>query len=187
VIVSPGPIGPTLRTQRLILRPWLDEDAEPFAAMGADPAVMEHFPSLLSREQSDATIARIRGHFAREGFGFWAIEVPGVTTFAGFAGIARPTFMPVVEIGWRFARQHWGHGYATEAAIAARDWGFANLGIDEIVAFVVPGNARSQRVMDRIGMRRDPSADFEHPLIAAGHRLRPHWLYRIRKPAVPAT
>jgi RimJ/RimL family protein N-acetyltransferase len=172
--------GPVLRTERLVLRPWRDEDAAPFAAMGADPAVMEHFPNVLSREQSDATMARIRGHFAREGFGFWAVEVPGVTPFAGFCGIARPTFMPVVEIGWRFARAWWGHGYATEGAIAARDWGFANLGIDEIVAFVVPGNARSQRVMDRIGMHRDPAADFEHPLIAPGHRLRPHWLYRIR-------
>ena len=172
-------VAPTLRTRRLVLRPWRDEDAVPFAAMGTDPEVMAHFPSTLTREQSDATMARIRAHFEREGFGFWAVEVPGVTEFAGFAGIARPQFMPVVEIGWRFARAHWGHGYATEAAIAARDWGFANLPIDEIVAFVVPGNTRSQAVMARLGMTRDPSADFEHPLIPAGHRLRPHWLFRM--------
>ncbi|MBX3160078.1 MAG: GNAT family N-acetyltransferase [Deltaproteobacteria bacterium] len=187
-VTGPGPI---LRTPRLILRPWRDEDAAPFAAMGADPEVMQHFPNTLTREQSDATMDRIRAHFEREGFGFWAVEIPGVAPFAGFTGIGRPAFMPVVEIGWRYARAHWGHGYATEAAIAARDWGFANLGIDEIVAFVVPGNARSQRVMDRLGMRRDPAADFEHPLIAPGHRLRPHWLYRLRKPAAagaaPAT
>ena len=181
MIVTGTPTGPTLRTERLILRPWRPEDAAPFAEMGADPEVMAHFPSVLTREQSDATIARITGHFAREGFGFWAVEVPGVTPFAGFTGIGRPVFMPVVEIGWRFARAHWGHGYATEAARAAMAWGFDNLPVAEIVAFVVPGNVRSQAVMARLGMQRDPEANFEHPMIPEGHALRPHWLYRISR------
>jgi RimJ/RimL family protein N-acetyltransferase len=174
--------APTLYTTRLILRPWRDDDAEPFAEMGRDPEVMAHFPSLLTREQSDATMARIRSHFEREGFGFWAVEVPGVTAFAGFAGIGKPSFMPVVEIGWRLARAYWKHGYATEAAIAARDWGFSHLTMEEIVAFVVPANVKSQAVMMRLGMRRDPSADFEHPLMPVGHPLRPHWLFRLSRP-----
>src|SRR5262245_27433470 len=138
---------PTLRTDRLILRPWRDEDAEPFAALNNDPVVMEYFPSLLSREQSDAAVARIRAHFDREGFGLWAVELPGVAPFIGFAGLARPTFMPVVEVGWRLARAYWGAGYATEAAHAAVAWGFAHLDVAEIVAMVVPDNQRSQRVM----------------------------------------
>jgi len=169
-----------LRTERLVLRQWRDEDAEPFAAMGADPQVMEYFPSLLDRAQSDAVIGRIAGHFAREGFGLWALEVPGVAPFIGFCGLSRPVFMPVVEVGWRLAREHWGHGYATEAARKSVAWGFAHLDLDEIVSFTVPGNVRSQRVMERIGMHRDPDADFEHPLIPVGHAMRPHWLFRVR-------
>jgi len=176
--------APTLRTERLVLRPWRAEDIEPFAAMSADPEVMEHFPGLLDRAQVGAMIGRIQAHFAREGFGLWAVEVPGVAPFIGFCGLSRPTFMPVVEVGWRLARAHWGHGYATEGARAALAWGFANLELDEIVSFTVPANVRSQRVMERIGMHRDPAADFEHPLMPVGHHLRPHWLFRIDRTAV---
>ena len=173
-----------LRTSRLILRTWRDDDAEPFAALNADPAVMEHFPALLSRIESDAMVERIRGHFAREGFGLWAVEVPGVAPFIGFTGLSRPAWWSeVVEVGWRLSRAHWGAGYATEAARAALDWGFASRPLHEIVAFVVPDNVRSQRVMDRIGMRRDLDGDFDHPNIPIGHRLRPHWLYRITRRA----
>ena len=172
---------PTLASERLVLRPWRDDDAEPFAAMSADPEVMEHYPSVLGRAEADATIARIRAHFARESFGLWALEVPGVAPFVGFTGLARPGFMPVVEVGWRLARPYWGRGYATEAARAAVAFGFADLALDEIVAFVVPANRRSQAVMDRLGMARDPEADFEHPAIPTGHRLRQHWLYRLSR------
>jgi ribosomal-protein-alanine N-acetyltransferase len=150
--------------------------------MSADPAVMEFYPSVLTRAQADGVIERIRNHFAREGFGYWALEAPGVADFVGFTGIARPGFMPVVEVGWRLAHPYWGRGFATEAARAAIDWGFSKLELREIVAFVVPGNRRSQRVMERLGMTRDPAADFEHPMIPVGHRLRPHWLYRIAAP-----
>jgi ribosomal-protein-alanine N-acetyltransferase len=163
-----------------VLRRWRDEDLEPFAAMGADPEVMEHFPSRLSRAESDAAAARIRAHFDREGFGLWAVEVPGVAPFIGFTGLARPSFMPVVEIGWRLARPFWGAGYATEAARASLAWGFTNVQVDEIVAFVRPGNVRSKNVMERIGMKRDRSADFDHPLIPEGHS-RLHFLYRISR------
>lgn len=173
-----------IRTPRLILRPWRDEDAEAFAALNADPAVMEHFPAPLSRVDSDAVVGRIRAHFAREGYGLWAVEVPGVAPFIGFTGLSRPAWWhEVVEIGWRLSAAHWGRGYATEAARAALDVGFTSLALDEIVAFVVPSNVRSQRVMDRIGMMRDRDGDFEHPNVPMGHRLRQHWLYRIRSAA----
>ena len=171
-----------LRSTRLLLRPWTEADLEPFAAMGADREVMEHFPSLLTAEESDAVVDRIAEHFDREGFGMWAVEVPGIAPFIGFAGLARPHWRPeVVEVGWRLARPFWGHGYATEAGRTAIDWGFAQLGLPEIVAFVVPRNIRSQAVMARLGMHRDPAADFEHPLIPAGHPLRPHWLFRVSR------
>ena len=173
---------PALRTERLLLRRWCTADLAPFAKMSADPTVMEHFPELLTRERSDAMVARIRDHFAREGFGLWALEVPAAAPFIGFTGLARPVFMPeVVEIGWRLAPAYWRQGYATEAAKAALRWAFEVGELDEIVAFVVPSNTPSQRVMDRLGMTRDPTADFEHPMIATGHRLRPHWLYRLSR------
>lgn len=173
-----------IETPRLLLRPWREEDAEPFAALNADPAVMEHFPAPLTRADSDAMMERIRGRFEHERFGLWAVEVPGVSPFIGFTGLSRPTWWPeVVEVGWRLAHAHWDRGYATEAARAALDWGFGSVRLDEIVAFVVPSNVRSQRVMDRLGMTRDLDGDFEHPNVPVGHPLRPHWLYRIRSAA----
>ena len=175
--------SPTLRTERLILRPWRDDDLEPFAALNSDPAVMEFFPSLLSRAQSDAMVERIRAHFAHNGFGLWAVEVQGVAPFIGFTGLQRPSFMPGVEVGWRLARRYWHAGYATEAARASLAWGFAQLELSEIIAMVVPDNLRSQRVMAKLGMQRDPSADFEHPMIPAGNPRRAHWLFRLPRPA----
>lgn len=175
-------VYPTLRTERLILRPWRDDDLEPFAALNADPEVMEFFPARLDRAQSDATAERIRAHFTRHGFGLWAVEVPGVAPFIGFTGLQHPAFMPGVEVGWRLARSAWFAGYATEAARASLAWGFAHLDVPEIVAMVVPDNARSQRVMVKLGMRRDPGADFEHPMIPAGSRHRAHWLFRLPRP-----
>ncbi|HET7502498.1 MAG TPA: GNAT family N-acetyltransferase [Kofleriaceae bacterium] len=170
---------PTLTTERLILREWRDEDRAPFAALNADPAVMEHFPALMTRAQSDAAFDRVQAHFAREGFGLWALETPA-TPFLGFTGLARPGFRPdVIEIGWRLARAHWGHGFAAEAALAAADWGFRNLALPELVSFVVPANVRSQRVMARLGMQRDPSGDFDHPAIPDGSPVKRHWLFRL--------
>lgn len=173
-----------LRTDRLILRTWRESDLEPFAALNADPAVMEHFARPLDRAESDAFVARIRAHFDREGFGFWAVEAPGVAPLVGLVGLARPSFQapftPCVEVGWRLARAHWGQGYATEAARAAIRDGFDRLGLDEIVAFTVPGNTRSRAVMERLGMTRSAADDFDHPMLPEGHPLRRHVLYRIR-------
>jgi RimJ/RimL family protein N-acetyltransferase len=177
---------PHVRSERLLLRPWRDDDLEPFAALNADPIVMEFFPSALSRAESDVKAGRIRAHFAREGFGLWALELTGGAAtpapFIGFTGLARPGFMPGVEIGWRIARPYWGAGYATEAARASIAWGFAHLDIAELVAMVVPDNLRSQRVIAKLGMRRDPTADFEHPRIPVGHWRRAHWLFRLPRP-----
>lgn len=173
-----------LVSDRLLLRAWRDEDLEPFAALNADPAVMEYLPGLLSRDESDAMAGRIRAHFAEHGFGLWAVEVkaPEPAPFIGFVGLWRPTwtahFTPCVELGWRMARAYWGKGYATEAAQASMRFGFERLGLDELVALTVPGNSRSRAVMERLGMRRDPADDFDHPRIPEGHRLRRHLLYR---------
>ncbi len=172
-----------LATPRLILRRWRAEDLIPFAAMGMDREVMEHFPARLTREESDAMAFRIDAHFESEGFGLWAVEVPGVAPFIGFTGLMRPRWRPeVVEVGWRLARAHWGSGYATEAARAAIDHGFATLALPEIVSFVLPANVRSQAVMARLGMTRDRNGDFDHPMIAEGHPMRPHWLFKLPSP-----
>lgn len=175
-----------IRTERLLLRRWRPEDREPFAALNADPRVMEHFPATLSREESDAAVDRIDASFDANGFGFWAVEIPGATPFAGFVGLSIPRFeapfTPCVEVGWRLAAEHWGRGYATEGALAAVAFGFERIGLPEIVSFTVPANLPSRRVMEKIGMRRDEKGDFDHPLLPEGHPLRRHVLYRIARP-----
>lgn len=177
-------VVPIIATQRLRLRAWRDEDLEPFASLNADPRVMEHFAKTLDRTESDARAARIRDHFARHGFGYWAVEVVGVAEFVGFVGLEVPRFQahftPCVEIGWRFAYEFWGRGYATEAARATLEFGFRELGLDEIVSSTVPANRRSWSVMERLGMKRSPADDFDHPALPEGHPLRRHLLYRIK-------
>jgi RimJ/RimL family protein N-acetyltransferase len=172
-----------LHTQRLLLRRWLPSDREPFAALNADPRVMEYFPSLLSRAESDTLADRIAEGFAQRSFGFWAVEIPHVAPFAGFVGLSVPRFdahfTPCVEIGWRLAQPFWNSGYASEGARAALKFGFETLQLEEIVAFTATGNLRSRRVMERIGMTYDPAADFDHPGIPEDHSLRRHVLYRI--------
>jgi RimJ/RimL family protein N-acetyltransferase len=171
-----------LTTERLRLRAWRPEDRTPFAALNADPAVMEHFPALLSRQESDALADRIEAHFEREGWGLWAMEDRASGAFLGFTGLARPTFdapfMPAIEIGWRLARPFWGRGYASEAARAGAAFAFDALGLEEIVSMAVVAHTRSIAVMERLGMHRDPAEDFDHPLVAAP-QLRRHVLYRL--------
>jgi RimJ/RimL family protein N-acetyltransferase len=151
--------------------------------MNADPRVMEFFPQTLTREESDARVARTHEHFDRHGFGMCLLEVVGVADFAGFVGLAMPpfeaSFTPCVEIGWRLAREHWGHGYATEAAGAALDFGFTQLQLNEVLAFTVPANRRSRRVMQRLGMTTSPAEDYDSPMVPEGHPLKRHVLYRV--------
>jgi RimJ/RimL family protein N-acetyltransferase len=176
---------PVLETARLCLRGWRESDLDPFAALNDDPLVMEHFPSRLTRVESDAMVASIGEHFARHGFGLWAVEVPGAADFIGFVGLSVPRFMshftPCVEIGWRLASEHWGRGYAPEAARAALRFGFEQVGLDQIVSFTVPANLKSRRVMEKIAMRRDPGDDFDHPSLAQDHPLQRHVLYRMSR------
>jgi RimJ/RimL family protein N-acetyltransferase len=174
-----------LRTPRLLLREWRDDDRAPFATMWADPEVMAFYAApLADRAASDAWIEGMRRHNDEHGFAYWAVEHPGKSDLIGAIGLTRVRalpFAPAVEIGWRLARQYWGHGYATEAARAVLDDGFGRLDLPEIVAFTVPANNRSWRVMERLGMTRDPAGNFDHPRIPEGNPLRRHILYRIRR------
>lgn len=178
---------PTLTTQRLILRPWRDSDLAAFAVLNADPEVMEHFPAPLSREESDATARRIRAALAEHGFGWWAAEAPGVAPFIGVIALALPNFeahfTPCVEVGWRLAKEFWGRGYATEGARECLRFGFQELDLAEIVSLTAIPNTRSQAVMRRLGMTRDPADDFDHPKLPQGHPLQRHVLFRLGKDA----
>lgn len=175
-----------IRTERLLLREWRDEDLPAFADINNDPDVMTYLPQRLSVEESDLLAERLRAEFAGNGFGRWAVEIPGVVPFAGFVGLSAPTFdapfMPCVEVGWRLARSCWNQGYATEAAQAAVTHGFETLGLKEIVSFTVPHNTASRRVMEKLGMVEDVAGQFDHPLLPDGHSLRRHVLYRLPAP-----
>jgi RimJ/RimL family protein N-acetyltransferase len=177
------PPGVDLETARLWMRRWRPEDIEPFAAMNADPAVMEHFPATLSHQETAGLVSRAEEHFEKHGYGPWAVEVRGQAPFIGYIGLAVPAFeapfMPCVEIGWRLARPWWGQGLATEGARAVLAYGFENLDLPEIVSFTVPGNVRSRRVMEKLGLRY--AEDFEHPRMEPGSPLRRHVLYRLSR------
>ena len=177
----------SLRTERLLLRSWRNDGLAAFAAMSADPAVMEFLSPLIEPGAIATWAARLRAHWHDHGFGRWVIELPGEASFIGIAGFAwipyKAHFTPAVEIAWRLARAYWGHGYATEAARAALDYGFGKLDLDEIVAVTVPANLRSRRVMERLGMSRDPAEDYDHPGVIEGP-LKRHVLYRLRNPRI---
>ncbi len=172
-----------ITTERLVLRQWTDEDYAPFAALNADPRVMEFFPARLDRAASDAMAARCRGLIAGRGWGLWAVEVLETGRFIGYVGLHVPAaelpFMPCVEIGWRLEYPAWGHGFATEAARAALRFGFGELGLEEIVSFTFVGNHRSRAVMERLGMAE--SANFMHPALPQGSPLLAHVLYRLSR------
>lgn len=177
---------PEILTPRLSLRRWYFKDLESFAELNADAKVMEYFPKLLNREESDAQAGRIQQHFNEHGFGLWAVEIPGRSEFAGLLGLNIPRFTarftPCVEIGWRMSPENWGQGFATEGALAVLKYAFESLGLPEIVAMTAQCNRRSRRVMERIAMRYNPDDDFDHPLIEPDHWLARHVLYRIENP-----
>ena len=171
-----------LRTKRLRLRSWCDGDLETFARLNADARVMRYFLRPLTSEESNDCATRIQTHIDQHGWGLWAVEVEGVAPFVGYVGLTVPRFKahftPCVEIGWRLASEFWGFGYATEAAHAALAFGFRELDLAEIVSFTTETNMPSRRVMERIGMTRNPDDDFDHPGLPIDHRLRRHVLYR---------
>jgi len=177
-------VAVALRTARLLLRQWSDEDVAAFAAMSADPTVTQYLLPLSERGLSAETwVAGKRAHWVEHGFGQWVVELPGATSFLGVVGLETVSyqahFTPAVEVAWRLARPFWDRGYATESARAAVDYGFDELGLREIVALTVPANQRSRRVMERLGMTRAPEDDFDHPRVPGGP-LKRHVLYRLR-------
>ncbi|MBV8467041.1 MAG: GNAT family N-acetyltransferase [Burkholderiales bacterium] len=174
-----------LEGNRVVLRDWRDSDLAEFARLNADAEARRYFPTVLTREASDLEAGRARQRAIDDGFTFWPVEIPGVTEFAGFTGLLRTSFeahfTPCVEIGWRFLPAFWGKGYASEAARLALAYGFESLNLDEIVALTTVSNQPSRKVMERIGMTRTEEDDFDHPRIEAGHPLRRHVLYRLKR------
>lgn len=177
-----------LETDRLILRRWQDSDRAPFAEMNADPRVMEFFPDVLTREESDQLIENIESHFDNRGFGLFATELKADKKFVGFIGLHVASFQahftPCVEIGWRIAAPYWGKGLATEGSREVVRYAFEWLRLDSLVSFTVPENVASRRLMEKLGMTHDPAEDFDHPRLPPGHRLRRHVLYRLKNPAM---
>lgn len=155
------------RTERLVLREWTDDDIEPFAAMCADPEVMRHFPSTMTRDESAEMVGAIRERFARQGYGLWAVTREG--RFIGYVGLNSTgpgfvtSFSPCQEVGWRIERASWGHGFATEAARESLRIGFEEHGLETIYSWTTRANQRSENVMKRLGMTRRTDLDFEHP------------------------
>ena len=176
---------PVLHTRRLTMRPFVEGDREPFAAINTDPEVMEYFLAPLTREESDRFLDRINSGFAAHGFGLWALVGTADGELLGFTGLSVPRlsahFMPAVEIGWRLRKSAWGQGLATEAARAALHFGFGPGGLEEVVSFTSSGNARSLAVMRKLGMIHDPRDDFLHPRVPSGHPLAPQVLFRVSR------
>jgi RimJ/RimL family protein N-acetyltransferase len=174
-----------LATERLLLRRWQGSDRPPFSRLNADPRVMEFMPGCLSREESDLLIDQIESHFRERGFGLYAAELCQDHSFIGYVGLAVPSFRahftPCVEIGWRLSADHWGRGLATEGAREVVQHAFEVLGLRELVSLTVPGNIRSRRVMEKLGMIYNPADDFDHPRLPEDHPLRRHVLYRLRR------
>jgi RimJ/RimL family protein N-acetyltransferase len=182
----PGSGGiPQIATERLLLRAWHDDDRRPFARMNADGRVSEHLLAPITRADSDELVDRVQACWRDRGYGLWAVERRDSGCFVGYVGLWPATFdahfTPAVEVGWRLAPQHWGHGFATEGGRAALRYGYDVLGLDEIVSFTADANVRSWRVMERLGMRRDTDGAFDHPAMPPGHPSRPHVLYRLTR------
>jgi RimJ/RimL family protein N-acetyltransferase len=174
----------TIRTERLLMRRWVDSDREPFAALNADLETMHFFPATLDRAASDAFVDRIESRFEQQGYGLWALEVIDTGEFIGFTGLSpMPNDVPGAggtEVGWRLARHAWHRGDATEAATAALDVAFRGVGMKEIWSVTAVLNEPSQAVMRRLGLNE--VARFDHPRIPAGHPLRPHVTYHLTSP-----
>lgn len=171
-----------LETQRLIMRQWREADRAVFARLNADTHVMAYLPGVLNESESDELVDRIEALIAGRGWGLWALELKQNQKFIGFAGLHEPTydlpFTPCVEIGWRLAKDHWGKGYATEAAGAALDYAFNVLSLNEVYSFTSVINKKSSAVMQRLNML-DTGQNFVHPMLSANDKLREHVLFKI--------
>lgn len=174
-----------LETNRLILRTWTEQDIDPMAAIDQDPEVCKFLPGIGSREATDAGIQTMMKHYEEHGFTFYAVELKSTHEMIGFLGLKIPSFQahftPCVEIGWRLSSKHWNQGYATEGAKAILDYAFTDLNLDEVVSYTVVANQASRRVMEKIGMHRNPNDDFDHPRLEEDSPLKRHVLYRLSK------
>lgn len=177
-------VAPNLKTKRLLLRQWKEDDLLPFAKMNADKRVMEWFPSILTSEESNALAKMIQKELQEKEYGFWAVEVPDIAPFIGFIGLNyedfESFFIPCIEIGWRLAYEYWEHGYATEGAKAVVDYAFKTLKLKEIVSFTAINNIRSRRVMEKLGMKSKSKENFHHPKVPPNFPM--HVLYRFKNP-----
>lgn len=175
-----------IETPRLILRPYREADRDAFAGVNGHPEVGAWLSGVLDRAQSDALMDRITAHIERRGFGFWAAERRSDGRLVGAIGLmVLGEDLPApgaIELGWRLHPEAQGQGLATEGAAAARDWAFATLDIDQVVAITAETNLRSQAVMSRIGMIRDPARDFDHPRLSPDHPLRRHVFFSQANP-----
>lgn len=176
---------PVLQTQRLLLRPWRQSDLAPFSEINADPKVMEFYTHPLSLKESAALAEKIQKEYEERGYGFWAVEIPGVAEFIGYIGLnywnKEHKLAPFIDIGWRLSSRFWGKGYATEGAREVLRYGFETLKLEEIFSLAQVDNARSRRVMEKLGMKTDPEDNFEHPTLPRGHYLSWHALYRLKR------
>ena len=179
-----------LTTDRLILRAWVDSDVSLMTAISSDPLVMEHFPETQDAAATQALVDHINQHYQKFGYALYAVEIKDTQEFIGFVGLNHPSFeipnfkpkgLPVVEIGWRLSSQHWGHGYATEAAKAVLHYAFIELNLSEIISFTVVANTKSRRVMEKIGLHHAEADDFDHPKLEENSPLRRHVLYQLTK------
>jgi RimJ/RimL family protein N-acetyltransferase len=174
---------PTLQTGRLILREWRDDDVAPFSAMSTNPLVMQYLTKLPDRSAIERWVDDVRAHFRRHGFGLWAIEIPGIAPFVGFTGLTvvpyEAHFTPAIEVAWRLSPEYWRKGLVAEAATTALNVGFRSLEFQEIMANAAINNSASIRVMERLGMNRNPDDDFDHPLKPPQDPLRRQVLFRI--------
>ena len=174
-----------IQTERLLLRQWVNDDLEPFAKINADTDVMEYYPDVFTRQQSDVMAAKLINWIEQRGWGFWAVELLEQEQFIGFVGLHEPTYelpvTPCVEIGWRLAKEHWGKGYATEAAKASLEFAFKQLNLDQVYSFATVSNWKSRSVMERLNMINTES-NFDHPMIPQHSPLLEHVLYKIENP-----
>lgn len=173
----------TISTERLLLRRWIESDIQPFIALNSDPEVMKYYPSVLSADETVAMVDRIDNHFNKRKLGLFAVELKSTNQFIGYTGLSVPSFIsfftPCVEIGWRYQKNYWGNGYATEAARACLDYGFNAHGLEKIVSFTSVLNARSIALMQRLGM--NCITEFNHPNLPEDHPLSNHVLYELKK------
>lgn len=171
-----------LETSRLNIRQWQNKDFPAFATLNSDKEVMEYFPSTLSTEESNNMARKCQQLIAEKGWGFWVLELKQTKEFIGFLGLHEPQvdlpFLPCVEIGWRLSKEHWGKGYATEAAREVIKLAFETIKLDEIVSFTTITNTRSRALMQRLGFK-NTNQNFQHPSVASTHPLSEHVLYKL--------